>query len=76
VSLLTEIRDADEISDLRAISVQGKSDSITNAFRSIFGRKHRELAAPDDAGGETVQEELDRIHSMVDDWQSSYASSQ
>ncbi len=76
VSLLTEIRDADEISDLRAISVQGKSDSITNAFRSIFGRKHRELAAPDNSGGEIVQEELDRIHSMVDDWQCSYASSQ
>ena len=74
VNLLAEMDDADEINSIRAINAQGGKESVTNAFKSVFKRKQGELTAAGASHDKTVQGELDKIQSMVDDWEAGYSS--
>ncbi len=73
VNLLTEMDDADEVNGIRAINAQGGKESVTNAFKSVFKHKQGELTAAGASHGKTVQGELDKIQSMVDDWEAGYS---
>lgn len=74
VSLLTEIQDLDEINAIMSHAAQAKSESVTNAFRSVFGHREKELAAP--PGAKNVEEELGKIQSMLDNWKNEHSALQ
>jgi flagellar biogenesis protein FliO len=76
INVLTEISDADEINGLKARMAQGKVDSVTGAFMSIFKRKGAEFASEADKNDKGVQEGLGKIRSLVDKWHKNYATRQ
>jgi len=76
INVLTEIHDPEEINNLKAQAAQGKVDSVTTAFKSIFKRKDAEFAVAAEKSDEKVHEGLGKIRSLVDKWHKSYSTQQ
>jgi len=74
ISVLSEISDPEEINELKAKSAQGKSESVTGAFMSIFKRKGTEFSAEPGKSDQEVRQGIEKIQSLVDKWHKGYST--
>jgi len=75
INVLSEISQPEEVAGIKELASHSGPESITAAFRSIFGRKREEFSGEvsADMQGETSRCEINKIKSMIFAWKGKYS---